>query len=62
MYTHTHSHTDGLKVRNLDLTATEMKVISLKDIAKEPAGPVVRYSSEVFPSLPLYIHVHAHSC
>lgn len=33
--------TEGLQVGNLDLTATEMQVIVLKDIIPDPNGSVV---------------------
>ena len=43
--------TDGLQVGNLDMTATEMEVISLKDVVTQPAGSVVREAST-----PLYTY------
>ena len=33
---------EGLQAGNLDLTATEMKVVSLRDIATDPHAPIVR--------------------
>ena len=33
--------TEGLQVGDLDLTATEMQVISLKDVVTEPTASVV---------------------